>query len=66
MPGYEFTSWMGVAVPAGTPAAIVQRLHTTTGTGVRAPYPGARTALFELQGGESWPIRPTFSPRLSH
>ena len=25
--GYEFTSWTGIALPAGTPPAIVRRLH---------------------------------------
>ncbi len=27
VPGYEATSWQGVVVPAGTPDAIVRRLH---------------------------------------
>ena len=27
VPGYEFTSWTGIALPAGTPPAIVARLH---------------------------------------
>lgn len=27
VPGYEFTSWMGTFVPAGTPRAIVDRLN---------------------------------------
>jgi tripartite-type tricarboxylate transporter receptor subunit TctC len=49
MPGYEFTSWMGVAVPAGTPAAIVQRLNAELVRALRAP--GGR-AWFESQGGE--------------
>ena len=26
--GYEFTAWTGVALPAGTPPAIVRRLHS--------------------------------------
>ena len=26
-PGYEFQSWLGLAAPAGTPAAIVERLN---------------------------------------
>ena len=25
--GYEFSSWFGLAVPRGTPAAVVQKLH---------------------------------------
>ncbi len=27
LPGFEVTSWYGLWVPAGTPAAVVQRLH---------------------------------------
>jgi len=27
MPGYEVTQWYGILAPAGTPAAIVERLH---------------------------------------
>ncbi len=49
LPGYEFTSWMGVAVPAGTPAAIVQRLNAELVRALRTP--GAQT-WFEAQGGE--------------
>ena len=49
MPGYEFTSWMGVAVPAGTPAAIIQRLNAELVRALRTP--GAQ-AWFESQGGE--------------
>ena len=29
-PGYEALNWYGYVVPAGTPAAIVQRLHKAT------------------------------------
>jgi tripartite-type tricarboxylate transporter receptor subunit TctC len=28
VPGYEFTSWSGIALPAGTPQRIVTRVHT--------------------------------------
>jgi tripartite-type tricarboxylate transporter receptor subunit TctC len=28
MPGFEATAWYGVLAPAGTPRAIVTRLHT--------------------------------------
>jgi len=27
LPGYEFANWIGIVAPAGTPAAIVDRLH---------------------------------------
>ena len=49
LPGYEFTAWMGVAVPAGTPTAIVQRLNAELVRALRSP--GGK-AWFEAQGGE--------------
>ena len=49
LPGYEFTAWMGVAVPAGTPAAIVQRLNAELVRALRSP---AAKTWFESQGGE--------------
>ena len=27
VPGYEATNWWGIVAPAGTPAAVVARLH---------------------------------------
>jgi tripartite-type tricarboxylate transporter receptor subunit TctC len=27
LPGYEFANWIGIVAPAGTPAAIVAKLH---------------------------------------
>jgi tripartite-type tricarboxylate transporter receptor subunit TctC len=35
--GYELTSWYGVFAPAGTPAAIVNRLHGEITTALRNP-----------------------------
>lgn len=49
LPGYEFTAWMGVAAPAGTPTAIVQRLNAELVRALRSP---AGQAWFESQGGE--------------
>jgi tripartite-type tricarboxylate transporter receptor subunit TctC len=49
LPGYEFTAWMGVAVPAGTPATVVQRLNAELVRALRSP--GGQT-WFESQGGE--------------
>ena len=49
LPGYEFTAWMGVAVPVGTPTAIVQRLNAELVRALRTP--GGQT-WFESQGGE--------------
>lgn len=30
MPGYEYTTWYGLLVPARTPRAMIENLHTTT------------------------------------
>lgn len=49
LPGYEYSAWMGVAVPAGTPTAIVARLNAELVRALRAP--GAQ-AWFASQGGE--------------
>jgi len=34
LPGYDFTFWFGLFVPAGTPAPIVQRLHAAMAKGL--------------------------------
>ena len=49
LPGYEYTAWMGLAVPAGTPKAIVARLNAELVRALREP--GAQ-AWFRSQGGE--------------
>jgi tripartite-type tricarboxylate transporter receptor subunit TctC len=47
--GYEYNSWMGIAVPAGTPPSIVARLNTELVRALRQP---AATAWFREQGGD--------------
>ena len=37
VPGYEATSWQGVVVPAGTPPALVDRLHVEIARALQAP-----------------------------
>ncbi|HYH40464.1 MAG TPA: tripartite tricarboxylate transporter substrate-binding protein, partial [Burkholderiales bacterium] len=37
LPGYESTQWFGVLAPAGTPRAIIDRLHKDITAGLRAP-----------------------------
>jgi tripartite-type tricarboxylate transporter receptor subunit TctC len=34
LPGYEYTFWFGLYVPAGTPPAVVRRLHQAALTGL--------------------------------
>jgi tripartite-type tricarboxylate transporter receptor subunit TctC len=44
VPGYEATSWQGVVVPAGTPRAIVNRMHTEIAKALQAPDVSQRLA----------------------
>ena len=37
LPGYEAFEWQGIVVPAGTPAAVVTRLHQETVKSLSAP-----------------------------
>src|SRR3989449_2717224 len=37
LPGYRITTWYGVFAPAGTPAAIVHRLHADTVRAMQSP-----------------------------
>ena len=43
VPGYDFTLWLGLAAPAGTPPAIVQRLSDLLVKTVQ--FPDVRTKL---------------------
>ena len=42
LPGYESTAWSGIFVPAGTPAAVVQRLHDEVVTALHSAKVRAR------------------------
>ncbi|MGC3984234.1 MAG: tripartite tricarboxylate transporter substrate-binding protein [Pseudorhodoferax sp.] len=46
LPGFEAVSWNGIAVPAGTPPAVVERLAVEIGRAVAAPQ--VRQALLQL------------------
>ncbi len=37
LPGFELNSWYGIMVPAGTPRAIVSRLHHETAVALKKP-----------------------------
>jgi tripartite-type tricarboxylate transporter receptor subunit TctC len=49
LPGYEYSSWMGVCAPAGTPKEIITRLNREIATILKTPE--AR-AWFAAQGGK--------------
>ncbi|HTE14480.1 MAG TPA: tripartite tricarboxylate transporter substrate binding protein [Burkholderiales bacterium] len=44
VPGFEAVSWQGVVVPAGTPRAIVSRLHVEIAKALQAPEVSQRLA----------------------
>jgi tripartite-type tricarboxylate transporter receptor subunit TctC len=48
LPGYEFTSWMGTFVPAGTPHAIVEKLNAELKKAVSDPAVAANLSAQTL------------------
>jgi len=44
VPGYEVITWYGVFAPAGTPAAVVNRLHAEIAKAMESPVAHARLA----------------------
>jgi len=52
LPGYEYTFWFGLYVPAGTPQPIVERLHAAMVKGLAKPEVQAKLAL---QGMDATP-----------
>ena len=50
VPGYEANNWWGILAPAGTPAAIVKRLHAETAKVLENPEIRKK---FESQGAET-------------
>jgi tripartite-type tricarboxylate transporter receptor subunit TctC len=55
VPGYYNTGWWGIAAPAGTPKAIVDRLNSIMNTGLKLPETVQR---FEKNGLEVAPTTP--------
>jgi tripartite-type tricarboxylate transporter receptor subunit TctC len=55
VPGYQVTSWNGVAAPARTPKATIAVLHKAVAVAVNAP--DTRTRFREL-GADSWATTP--------
>jgi tripartite-type tricarboxylate transporter receptor subunit TctC len=50
LPGFDVDSWYGVLAPAGTPAAIIQKLNTEIVAALRTPEV---RALLEASGAEA-------------
>jgi tripartite-type tricarboxylate transporter receptor subunit TctC len=48
--GYEFASWFGILVPAGTPGPVVARLHQSIITALKDPATKTRLSEFEIYG----------------
>ena len=49
VPGFESVQWFGVTAPAGTPAAIVERLHRDIATAMKSPEMAERIAAIGAQ-----------------
>lgn len=49
LPGFDVTSWYGIVVPAGTPPAIVQKLHRDIAEALKSPDVAAKLAGLGLE-----------------
>ncbi|WP_441620653.1 MULTISPECIES: tripartite tricarboxylate transporter substrate binding protein [unclassified Cupriavidus] len=55
VPGYEFELWWGFLAPAGTPAAVVDRLNAAVNTALAKP--SVKAAILK-EGAEAKPVTP--------
>ena len=53
--GYEFSTWYGLLVPAGTPKAVVDRLNAVTSKVLAAPATKEQFAAQGLEAAASTP-----------
>jgi tripartite-type tricarboxylate transporter receptor subunit TctC len=53
LPGYEFTFWFGLFVPAGTPPAVVKRLHEAAAKGLAKQEVKEKIALQGMDAAPS-------------
>ena len=56
MPGFEYTTWYGLLVPAGTPRAIIDKLNATTLALLGSPEVKQR---YRAQGMDVTPSSPS-------
>jgi tripartite-type tricarboxylate transporter receptor subunit TctC len=57
VPGYEVISWQAIFAPAGTPPAIVDRLHAEIAKILAEPEMRERLAKLGMQGAEMTPAQ---------
>ena len=55
VPGYEVTSWYGIVAPAGTPRALIERLHQVLAAMTRKPEIAARLVALGIEPEGSSP-----------
>ena len=55
LPGYEVANWVGIVAPAGTPAAIVEKLHKEISVAMESPEVQKQLAN---EGAESMRMSP--------
>jgi len=53
LPGYDFTFWFGLFVPAGTPPAVVRRLHEAAAKGLSRPEVREKIAVQGMDAAPS-------------
>jgi tripartite-type tricarboxylate transporter receptor subunit TctC len=56
LPGYEVTSWYGIAAPAGTPRGIIDTMHAAMRKVMSDP--AMKKRLLDTQGAEVWLLSP--------
>jgi tripartite-type tricarboxylate transporter receptor subunit TctC len=56
LPGYDVNSWYGIFAPAGTPDAIIARLHTEIATQFKAPDVTKRLATLGAEAAIKSPV----------
>jgi tripartite-type tricarboxylate transporter receptor subunit TctC len=57
VPGYEGDAWIGLMAPAGTPAAIIERIHAEVGKAIRQPEFRAKLAEQGIRAMEDTPAQ---------
>jgi tripartite-type tricarboxylate transporter receptor subunit TctC len=55
VPGFDVTAWYGLFVPAGTPAAIVEKMHGDVFSMLDQPAVRARFEVLGVAAGSSTP-----------